>query len=52
MLLIDTTYFWNFWIMAFKDSRSWDIIKFKIVDSERAIDYKTWVEELQNEWWI
>ena len=52
ILLIDTTYFWSFWIMAFKDHKSWDILKFKIVDSEKAIDYKLWIDELQNEWWI
>ena len=52
VILMDTTYFWGFWIMAFKDSSNWDILKAKIVISEKAEDYKKWIEELEQEWWI
>ena len=38
--------------MIFKDSESNDILKYKIVDYETNIEYKAWVKELQNEWWI
>ena len=51
VILVDTTYFWDFWIMAFKDSRSWNILKAKIVVSEKVEDYKKWIEELEKEWW-
>lgn len=52
ILLMDTTYFWEFWIMAFKDYKSKKIINYKIVKNENNTDYKNWVKELQNEWWI
>ncbi len=32
ILLIDTTYFWTFWLMLFKDSQKKDILNYKIVD--------------------
>lgn len=52
ILLMDTTYFWDFWIMAFKDYKSKKIINFKIVKNENNTDYKNWVKELQKWWWI
>ena len=52
ILLMDTTYFWEFWIMVFKDYKSKKIINYKIVKNENNIDYKNWVKELQDEWWI
>jgi len=52
VLLIDTTYFWNFWIMWFKDYESKNILKVKIVKNETNDDYKNWIRELQKEWWI
>lgn len=52
ILLIDTTYFWEFWIMAFKDYETKKIINCRIVKNENNTDYKKWVEELINEWWI
>jgi len=52
ILLMDTTYFWNFWIMVFKDYESKKVIKYKIVKNENNADYKNWVKKLQEEWWI
>ncbi len=52
VLLMDTTYFWSFWIMVFKEAKSKKIINFKIVKNENNTDYKNWVEELQKQWWI
>jgi len=52
VLLIDTTYFWDIWIMAFKDYKSKKILKFKLVENENYASYKFWVDELIKEWWI
>lgn len=52
ILLMDTTYFWEFWIMAFKDYKDKKIINFKIVKNENNTDYKNWVKELTRQWWI
>lgn len=52
ILLMDTTYFWEFWIMAFKDYKSKKIINYKIVKNENNTDYKNWVKELEEQWWI
>lgn len=52
ILLMDTTYFWEFWVMVFKDYRSKKVINYKLVDNENNTDYKNWVKELQNSWWI
>lgn len=52
ILLMDTTYFWEFWIMAFKDYDSKKIINYKIVKNENNTDYKNWVKELIKQWWI
>ncbi len=52
ILLIDTTYFWDFWVMVFKDCYGKKIINCKLVSNENNTDYKQWVEELQKQWWI
>lgn len=52
ILLMDTTYFWEFWIMAFKDYKDKKIINYKIVKNENNTDYKNWVKELIEQWWI
>jgi len=52
ILLMDTTYFWEFWIMAFKDYKTKKIINYKIVKNENNTDYKKWIKELQEVWWI
>ena len=52
VILMDTTYFWSFWIMVFKNSNNWNILKAKIVTSEKAEDYRKWINELIEEWWI
>jgi len=52
ILLMDTTYFWEFWIMVFKDYKSKKVINYKLVDNENNTDYKNWVKELQEKWWI
>ena len=51
VLLIDTTYFWDIWIMAFKESKTKNILKIKLVSSESYFSYKYWIDELIEEWW-
>ena len=51
VLLIDTTYFWDFWIMAFKYYNSWEVIKVQLVKNENYASYRSWVDELLSEWW-
>lgn len=51
VLLMDTTYFWDIWLMVFKDCKSKKIINFKLVINENNHAYKTWVKELQDQWW-
>lgn len=52
ILLMDTTYFWEFWIMAFKDYKDKKVINYKVVKNENNTDYKNWVKELIQQWWI
>lgn len=52
VLLMDTSYFWSFWIMVFKEAKWKKVIHFKIVKNEKNTDYKEWVKELQEQWWI
>jgi len=52
ILLIDTTYFGNIGVMAFKNSLSWDIIHSILVTNESLLDYKCWVQKLQDDWWV
>ena len=51
ILLIDTTYFWTFGLMVFKDSITKDVLNYKIVDYETNIAYKQWINELIKLWW-
>lgn len=51
-LLIDTTYFWDIWVMAFKDAQLWHIIHAILVTNESLYDYTLWVKRLQEEGWI
>lgn len=37
VLLIDTTYFWTFGLMLFKDAKEKDILNYKIVDQKQII---------------
>lgn len=52
ILIIDTTYFWDFWVMVFKDSLTKKTLYCKLVDNENNTDYKNWIKKLQGEWWI
>jgi hypothetical protein len=52
VLLIDTTYFWSFGLMLFKDAKDKDILNYKIVDYETNNEYRKWIEELMFEWWV
>mgnify|MGYP002363496006 FL=1 len=52
ILLIDTTYFWDVWVMAFKDAKQGDIIHAILVTNESLYDYKLWVRKLQEDGWI
>lgn len=51
ILLIDTTYFWDLGVMAFKDSLSWDIIHSLLVKNESVADYKSGVRKLEEDGW-
>ena len=51
VLLMDTTYFWDIWVMVFKDCESQKIINFKLVKNENNNAYKLWVKELQEQGW-
>jgi len=46
ILLMDTTYFWDFWMMVFKYYKSKKVINYKLVKNENNTDYKNWVKEL------
>ena len=50
VLLVDTTYFWTFGLMLFKDAKEKDILNYKIVDYETNDEYKKWIKELMDEW--
>lgn len=52
ILLIDTTYFWKFWVMVFKDAKRNKTLNIKVVDNENNNDYKNWVNQLEKAWWI
>jgi len=52
VLLIDTTYFWDIWVMAFKDYKDKKILKYILVDHENYSSYLKWIKDLQEEWWI
>ena len=52
ILLIDTTYFWTFWLMLFKDSKNKDILNYKIVDYETNSGYENGIRELMRDWRI
>ena len=51
VLLMDTTYFWDVWLMAFKEAESKKIINFRLVKNENNKAYKDGVKELQEQWW-
>jgi len=52
ILLIDTTYFGDFWLMVFKDSDSKQILYYQVVDYETNQAYKDWVKYLIDKWVI
>lgn len=52
ILLIDTTYFWTFGLMVFKDSKTKKILNYKVVDYETNLAYKEWIQELEWVWRI
>lgn len=52
ILLIDTTYFGDIGVMAFKDSLSGDIIYSLLVTNESVEEYRRWVRKLQDDGWI
>ena len=51
ILLIDTTYFWDIWVMVFKEIKSKKILKTILVEHESYYYYRKWVDELIEEWW-
>lgn len=50
VLLIDTTYFWTFGLMLFKDSKGKEILNYKIVDYETNSWYHEGIMELRKLW--
>ena len=52
ILLIDTTYFGDFWLMVFKDTTSKKILYYKVVNYETNQAYKEWVQYLVDRWVI
>lgn len=51
VLLMDTTYFWDVWLMVFKEAESKRIVNFRLVKNENNQAYKEGVKELQEQWW-
>ena len=52
VLIIDTTYFWrSFWIMVFRSYELKRNLLRKEVKRETLEEYKSWIEELENQWW-
>ena len=51
ILIMDTTYFWDIWVMVFKDSKSSKILHYELVKNECNDDYKLWVKKLQEQGW-
>jgi hypothetical protein len=49
VLLIDTTYFGDIGVMAFKDALDKKIIHCRLVTNESTSDYKLGVKKLQDE---
>lgn len=49
ILLIDTTYFWTFWLMVFKDAIKKETLHYQIVDYETNEWYKDWIKKLQEQ---
>lgn len=50
VLLVDTTYFGDIWVMAFKDAWEKKILMYQIVVNESKEAYIRWVEELKKKW--
>jgi len=52
VLLIDTTYFGDIWLMVFKDANSKKILHYQVVNYETNQAYKEWVKYLIDKWVI
>ena len=53
VLIIDTTYFWrSFWIMVFRSYELKKNLLRKEVKWETLEEYKSWIQQLENKWWI
>ena len=50
ILLIDTTYFWDVWLMLFKAKDSQQILHIELVVYETNKAYRKWIETLQLKW--
>ena len=52
VLIIDTTYFWrSFWIMVFRSYELKKNLLRKEVRWETLEEYKSWIQQLESEWW-
>ena len=52
VLLIDTTYFWSFGLMVFKEVDNGKILHYEIVHYETNEHYKLWILKLKQQWRI
>lgn len=52
VLIIDTTYFGNRWLMVFKDALSTNILLMKVVGYETNEEYISWINKLIEQWRI
>lgn len=52
VLLIDTTYFWSFGLMVFKEVDTGDVLHYEIVYYETNEGYQQWVLKLKQQWRI
>ena len=51
VLIMDTTYFWDIGVMAFRCSKMKKVIHYKLVKNESNKIYRKGVQELQEQWW-
>lgn len=52
IVLVDTTYFSDLWVMLFKNALTWKRIHYQFVPNETKSAYVLWIEHLKSEWWI
>lgn len=53
VLLMDTTYFWSFWVMVFRvwDNKKRENMFWRRVENETSELYLEWIDYLERQWW-